>query len=63
MARIAFIGGGRRGHDAVLTGDRDAARRAAMLGPHTAGELALDEIASLVDAMIEAHGDLIAALR
>ena len=49
--------------DAALTGDRDAARHAAMLDPHTGGELALDEIAALVDAMIEAHGDLIPALR
>ena len=49
--------------DAVLTGDRAAARHAAMLDPHTGGELALDEIAELVDAMIEAHGDLIPALR
>jgi alpha-galactosidase len=49
--------------DAALTGDRDAARHAAMLDPHTGAELALDEIAELVDAMIEAHGDLIPALR
>jgi alpha-galactosidase len=49
--------------DAALTGDRAAARHAAMLDPHTGGELALEEIAELVDAMIEAHGDLIPALR
>jgi alpha-galactosidase len=49
--------------DAALTGDRDAARHAAMLDPHTGGELPLDEIAELVDAMIDAHGDLIPALR
>jgi alpha-galactosidase len=49
--------------DAALTGDRDAARHAAMLDPHTGAELALDEIAELVDATIEAHGDLIPALR
>ena len=34
-----------------------------MLDPHTAGELTLDEIAELVDALIEAHGDLMPALR
>jgi alpha-galactosidase len=49
--------------DAALDGDRAAAHHAAMLDPHTAGELALDEIADLVDAMIEAHGDLIPTLR
>jgi alpha-galactosidase len=49
--------------DAALTGSRDAARHAAMLDPHTAGELTLDEIAELVDALIEAHGDLMPALR
>ena len=49
--------------EAALSGDREAARHAAMLDPHTGGELALDEIAELVDAMIEAHGDLIPALR
>jgi alpha-galactosidase len=49
--------------DAALTGSRDAARHAAMLDPHTAGELALDEIAELVDALIDAHGDLMPALR
>src|SRR5204862_5482963 len=49
--------------EAALTGDRAAARHAAMLDPHTGGELALDEIADLVDAMIDAHGDLIPPLR
>jgi alpha-galactosidase len=49
--------------DAALSGHRAPAHHAAMLDPHTAGELALDEIAELVDAMIEAHGDLIPALR
>ena len=49
--------------DAALDGDRAAAHHAAMLDPHTAGELPLHEIAELVDAMIEAHGDLVAPLR
>jgi alpha-galactosidase len=49
--------------EAALTGSRAAAQHAAMLDPHTAGELTLDEIAELVDALIEAHGDLIGPLR
>ena len=42
--------------DAALSGSRDAARRAAMLDPHTAAELPLDEIAALVDELLDAHG-------
>ncbi len=49
--------------EAALSGDRAAVHHAAMLDPHTAGELALDDIAELVDALIEAHGDLVPALR
>jgi alpha-galactosidase len=49
--------------EAALTGSRVAARHAAMLDPHTAGELTLEEIAELVDALIDAHGELIPALR
>jgi alpha-galactosidase len=45
--------------DAALTGNRDAARQAAMLDPHTAAELSLDEIRSLVDDLFDAHGDRI----
>jgi len=33
-----------------------------MLDPHTAAELPLDEIAQLVDDLIEAHGDRIPPL-
>ena len=33
-----------------------------MLDPHTAAELSLDEIAALVDDLLEAHGDWIPAL-
>ncbi len=36
---------------------------AAMLDPHTAAELTLDEIWHLVDAMIEAHGDMLPAMQ
>jgi alpha-galactosidase len=49
--------------EAALTGSRDAAKRAAMLDPHTAAELPLDEIAALVDELIDAHGELLPAMR
>jgi alpha-galactosidase len=45
--------------EAALTGRRDAARHAAMLDPHTAAELSLEEIADLMDALLDAHGDSI----
>jgi alpha-galactosidase len=44
---------------AALTGDRVVAHHAAMLDPHTAGELPLDEIAALVDDLLDAHADRI----
>ena len=43
--------------EAALTGSRDAARRAAMLDPHTAAELPLDEIAALMDELIDCHSE------
>lgn len=43
--------------EAVLTGKREHVYHAAMLDPHTAAELSLDQIWSLVDELIEAHGD------
>jgi alpha-galactosidase len=49
--------------EAALTGRRAPARHAAMLDPHTAGELPLDEIAELVEALIDAHGEWIPPLR
>jgi alpha-galactosidase len=49
--------------DAALSRRRASVHHAAMLDPHTGGELPLDEIAELVDAMIEAHGDLIPPLQ
>jgi alpha-galactosidase len=42
--------------DAALTGRREAVYQAAMLDPHTGAELSLDEIHSLVDDLLEAHG-------
>jgi len=43
--------------EAALTGRRDHIYHAAMLDPHTAAELDLNQIWSLVDDLIEAHGD------
>ena len=45
--------------EAALTKKREHVYHAAMLDPHTAAELSLDEIWNLVDEMIEAHGDLL----
>jgi alpha-galactosidase len=43
--------------EAALTGRREHIYHAAMLDPHTAAELDLDQIWALVDDLIEAHGD------
>ena len=48
--------------EAALTGRREAVYQAAMLDPHTAAELSLDEIAALVDDLLREHGDWIPAL-
>jgi alpha-galactosidase/6-phospho-beta-glucosidase family protein len=45
--------------EAALSGGLEHVYHAAMLDPHTAAELPLAEIRELVDAMLEAHGDLI----
>ncbi|HEX6385770.1 MAG TPA: alpha-glucosidase/alpha-galactosidase [Anaerolineae bacterium] len=47
--------------EAALTGRREHIYHAAMLDPHTAAELDLDQIWSLVDDLIEAHGDWLPA--
>jgi len=47
--------------EAALTGKREHIYHAAMLDPHTAAELSLDQIWSLVDELIEAHGDMLPA--
>src|SRR4051794_7192471 len=49
--------------EAALTGRRDAVHQAAMLAPHPAAELPLDETHSLVDALLETHGDWIPNLK
>lgn len=43
--------------EAALTGKREHIYHAAMLDPHTGAELDLDQIWSLVDDLITAHGD------
>ena len=43
--------------EAALTGKREHIYHAAMLDPHTAAQLSLDQIWSLVDDLIEAHGE------
>ena len=48
--------------EAALTGRREAVHHAAMLDPHTAAELPLDEIAALVEELLDAHGDNIPPL-
>jgi alpha-galactosidase len=50
--------------EAILTGKREHIYHAAMLDPHTAAELTLDQIWNMTDELLEAHGDYIpAALR
>lgn len=49
--------------EAALTGKREHIYHAAMLDPHTAAQLSLDQIWSLVDDLIEAHGDMLPAYR
>lgn len=45
--------------DAAVSRNRDRVYQAAMLDPHTASELTLDEIRNLCDDLFAAHGDLI----
>ena len=48
--------------EAALTGRRDHVYQAAMLDPHTAAELSIDQIVELCDALIDAHGQWLPAL-
>lgn len=43
--------------EAALTGKKEHIYHAAMLDPHTSAQLTIDEIISLCDDLIEAHGD------
>lgn len=45
--------------EALVTGRREHVYHAAMLDPHTAAELDLDTIWTMVDELLAAHGDLI----
>ena len=45
--------------EAALTGKRDRIYQAAMLDPHTAAELNIDDIVSLCDDLIAAHGNML----
>ena len=45
--------------EAALTLKRDTVYQAAMMDPHTAGELPLDQIRRLCDDLIQAHGDML----
>jgi len=49
--------------EAAVTRKKDTVYQAAMLDPHTAAELSLDDIVSLCDDLIEAHGNWLPALR
>jgi alpha-galactosidase len=44
---------------AAMTGEREYVYQAAYLDPHTAAELSLDKIRSMVDELLEAHGPMI----
>lgn len=43
--------------EAAVTRKKDAIYQAAMLDPHTASELNIDDIVKMVDELIEVHGD------
>lgn len=43
--------------EAAITGKKEYIYQAAFLDPHTSAELSLDDIVSLCDDLIEAHGD------
>ena len=48
--------------EASLSGKKEHVYHAAMLDPHTAAELSVDEIWYLVDDLLEAHGEMIPKL-
>ena len=49
--------------EAALTGRRDHVYQAAMLDPHTAADLDPQQIVSMVDELLEAHGDMMPEFR
>ena len=48
--------------EAALTGKKEHVYHAAMMDPHTAAELTLDDIYAMVDELLTAHGNYIPAL-
>lgn len=49
--------------EAAVTLKKDAIYQAAMLEPHTASELSIDDITDMVDELIEAHGNYLPKYR
>ena len=49
--------------EAAATGKREHIYHAAMLDPHTAAELSIDDIIAMCDELIEAHGDYLPKYR
>lgn len=49
--------------EAAITGKKEHIYHAAMLDPHTVAELSMDDIVSLCDDLIEAHGDWLPAFK
>ena len=49
--------------EAAMTGKKEHIYQAAMLDPHTAAELSIDDIVALCDDLIEAHGDWLPAFK
>lgn len=49
--------------EAALTRSREKVIQAALLDPHTASELTLDQIVSLCDDLIAAHGSMLPPLK
>ena len=45
--------------EAAITGKKEHIYQAALLDPHTAAELSMDDIVSLCDDLIEAHGEML----
>ncbi|MFL6559660.1 MAG: alpha-glucosidase/alpha-galactosidase, partial [Bacillus sp. (in: firmicutes)] len=43
--------------EAAMTGKKEYIYQAALLDPHTAAELSIDNIVAMCDDLIEAHGD------
>ncbi len=49
--------------EAAMTGKKDAVYQAVMLDPHAGAELSIDDIVSMCDELIEAHGDWLPKFR